>query len=158
MAQDSRLADWLAVPPQRAGIVLSIDFPVSEVTISSDGKVLASKKWIPNIPFVWQLRVEPDIYQIRLQQGPIASIGVIAKQPASLTYVRLAPIKDGSGNAGLSAVVTTGPTPPALIYSLENATKFGIPDAFRADFIEAGNRVLLLNTEPPWPIPPPPKR
>jgi hypothetical protein len=157
MAQDSRIKDWFAVPPHSAGIILSVDFPVFKATISNDkGDVLVSKQWIPKIPLIWHLQVPPDIYQIRFQEGPIWSIGVIAKQPGSLTYVRLARYQGNNGEVGLNATVSQGPVPSQLIGFLEAAEKIGIPDAFSVSTIGAGNRILLVSTEPPWKIPPPP--
>lgn len=157
MAQDSRISDWLAVSPHSAGIVLSIDFPISKATISNDkGDVLAAKQWIPKIPLIWQLRVQPDAYQIRLEEGPIWSLGVIAKQPGGLTYVRLARYHGSKGEIGLSATVSQGPVPSQLTDYLETAAKIGIPEAFSIDTIGPGNRILLVSTEPPWKIPPPP--
>jgi hypothetical protein len=91
MAQDSTLKDWLAVPAKQAGIVLSIEFPVSEARIFSEGKLLAAKKWIGKYPLVWQLRVQPDDYQFQFGSGPISSVGVVAKQAGSLTTLRVVP-------------------------------------------------------------------
>lgn len=44
MAEDSKLNDWLTVPPRQAGIVLSIDFPVSEAKIFSEGEAISHQK------------------------------------------------------------------------------------------------------------------
>jgi hypothetical protein len=156
MAEDSKLKDWLAVSPQQAGIVLSIDFPVSEARIFSEGKLLAAKKWTAKPPFVWQLRVQPDIYQIQFTSGPISSVGVVAKQPASLSYVRVVPIRGNAGDVGIGVSVTSGPLPTDVADGLQNAAQIGVSDAFGTDYIEAGSRVLLVSTDPPWPIPPPP--
>jgi hypothetical protein len=163
MPEDSRLEAWLAVPPRQAGIVLSIDFPVALANISSGGKILAVKKWIPKVPFIWQLRVPPDVYQIHFEHGPIWSVGVIAKQPASLTYVRLTAAGGKDGDVGVGVTVTAGAPPSELSNLLQNAAKIGISDAWNTDYIDAsyredGARVLLVSTEPPWPIPPPPPK
>jgi hypothetical protein len=152
------LTDWLAVPPEQAGIVLAIDFPVYNADISSEGKIVASKKWIGKEPFVWQIRLKPDVYQIQFKSGPISFVGVDAKQPAALTFVRLSRIKASDGGSGVGVAVTLGAPPIEVTDWLQNAAQIGGSDAFRADYIEAGNRVLLLSTEPPWSIPPPPKR
>lgn len=153
MPEDPQLQKWLAVPARQAGVVLEIGFPVWSASVSSAGKIVANKKWTPKVPLVWQLRVEPDNYQIEFNQGPIWSLGVIAKQPGSLTYVRLG-LTDESG---FDIKVTSGATPPAdLVEWLQTAEKIGVRDAWNADYVEAGNRVLLVSTEPPWPIPPPP--
>ena len=157
MAQD--LKDWLAVPPHQAGIVLSFGFPISEAHISSGGKIIARKTWDPKQTFVWQLRAQPDVYQIQFEQGPLASVGVIAKQPGSLTYLRSVPVSHKDGQfAGVDVAVTTGQPPAELIDWLQNAGKVGIKDAFVSDYIETVNRVLLVSTEPPWPSPPPPPK
>ena len=154
---DSKLlTDWLAVPPQQAGIVLAIDFPVFDANISNEGKVLATNKWIGKEPFVWQLRLRPDLYQIQFNSGPISSVGVITKRPGSLTYVRVAPIKRNDGSAGVGVAVTTGPIPSEVAASLQSSAQIGAFDAFRTDYIEVGNGVLLISTEPPWQIEPPP--
>jgi len=157
MAQDSRLTEWLAVPSRQAGIVLLLDFPVSEATIYSE-KFKEFKKWDPKVPFVWQLRVEPDIYQFRLPEGPLAGISVIAKQPAVLTYLSLSRYQGKDGDVGLNVVVSAGPPSSRLTGILEDAAKFGIPNVFSVTYVEGGNRILVLNTEPPWKIPPPPPK
>jgi hypothetical protein len=156
MAQDSKLTDWLAVPPEQTGIVLAIDFPVYGADVSSEGKILASKKWIGKEPFVWQLRLKPDDYQIQFKSGPIWSVGVVAKRPGALTYVRVFPIKGSDGTVGVGVAVTAGPPPVEVTNWLQNAAQIGGSDALRVDYIEPGNRVLLVSTEPPWAIPPPP--
>jgi hypothetical protein len=158
MAEDWKLKDWLDVPPQQAGIVFSIEFPVSEAKIFSAGKLLASKKWIEKEPFIWQIRVQPDVYQIQFSTGPISSVGVIAKQPGSLTFVRVLPLKGKEGDVGVGVAVIPGPIPSEVTNGLLNAAQIGVSDAFSTSYIEAGNRVLLVSTEPEWPIPPPPKK
>jgi hypothetical protein len=157
MAQNSKLMEWRAVPPREAGIVLIVDFPVARATISNDkDEVLSSKQWNPKLPLIWQLRVSPDVYQIHFNSGPIWSIGVVAKQPGALTYVRLARYEGKNGEVGLTAAVFRGEFPDRLSNSLEFADKIGIPDAFSTATIGAGNRILFVSTEPPWKIPPPP--
>jgi hypothetical protein len=149
VAQDSALKAWLAVPPGQAGIVISFGFPVSSATISSAGKILATKKWASKQQFVWQLRLQPDIYQIQFAQSePLASVGVIAQPASSLTYVRLVPLQEDNGQIVGAGVAVTRGQPPELTQWLQNAAATGIADAFGTNLIEAGHTTLVVSTEP----------
>jgi hypothetical protein len=148
VAQDSTLRAWLAVPPGQAGIVISFGFPVSSATISSAGKILATKKWDSKQQFVWQLRLQPDIYQIQFAQSePLASVSVIAKPASSLTYLRLVPLQEDNGEIVGAGVAVTRGQPPELTGWLQNATRTDIADVFSTDFIEAGHTTLVVSTE-----------
>jgi hypothetical protein len=149
VAQDSALKAWLTVPAEQAGIVISFGFPVSAATISSAGKILATKKWASKQQFVWQLRLQPDIYQIQFAQSELlASVSVIAKPASSLTYFRLVPLQEDNGQIVGAGVAVTRGQPPELTEWLQSAARSGIADVFGTNFIEAGHTTLVVSTEP----------
>jgi hypothetical protein len=151
------LQDWLAVPKNEAGLVLIVDAPVEKVILSAeyapdDYKIVEVFSWTRPTAFVRQYRMEPGRYQFRLQ-GPISRVS-IDTSAASLTYLRLTPIrKDGQSGASIS--VTTGRPTPDLIELLNEVAKQD-PQIYAA--LRISGRSLALDTEPPWPIPPPPKK
>jgi hypothetical protein len=154
---DPRLDTWAKVPPDQSGLALIIESPVSLLTISSVSNILEAAKWNPKTTLVRQVRLEPGEYQLRLQ-GPIPTLSVLLKG-GSLTYVHLGFYRGKDGDAGSYVLVSTGGHPEFgdvgdLLEKAEQA--FGIADVFRTDFIKPETNVLLVNTEPPWPIPPPP--
>jgi hypothetical protein len=156
----TRLDDWLTVPPRESGLVVIINAPIDSVSFFADKETLETVKWDRKTPtFIRQIRLDPGDYEIRLQ-GPIPSISVTAKQ-GTLSYLRLgryeAP-KD-SNESGAYVVAVSG-TPREVPSALEIAAKSGIPDVYNTSFFKLKNNVIVVNTEPPWPIPPqpPPKR
>lgn len=154
-AQDSQLADWLAVPSQQAGLVLVLNSNVSVVTVADQSnKPLSVTKWGQALPFVQQYRMEPGVYQIRLG-GLISSVSVVLKSGA-LTYLRLSANPGVTGEVNINA--STGRAPTEILNLAEDARSKGIADALKVNFIQTETKVLLLNTDPPWPVPPPPKR
>lgn len=158
---DTRIDTWLAVPPRLSGLVLIINAPVDLVTISSGkDQTQESIKWNQKAPtFIRQIRMEPGDYQLRLQ-GPIPSLNVVTKE-GSLSYIRLGRYENTKDNeSGVYAVAITGTAREALS-ALENAAKIGIPDVYGTTLLKPGNNnIIVVNTEPPWPIPPqpPPKQ
>lgn len=157
---DPRLDEWTKLPPDQSGLVLVIDAPLSSVTISGgDKKVISTTKWNPKSPFIRQFRVKPGYYTLNLR-GPIANLGVVL-EPGRLIYVQLAPYKGDGGDTGVVATVSAGGHPEfkQIGEILEKADQgWRISGVFATDFISPANNVLLVSTEPPWPIPPPPKR
>jgi hypothetical protein len=152
------LENWVAASPGEAGLVLIIDAQVSSVDIWSEygpneTKRFLSFKWSREQPaFAAKFRMKPGDYRFRLQ-GPISSIGVITETGA-LTFLRLSPLK---GNGGVAAVVT--PKAEEDILGLLNEIKRRGGYLSESPLTSPTN-TFLVNTEPPWPIPPqpPPKQ
>ena len=156
-AQDDLLKKWLTIPPNQGGLVLIIDSDVSLVTIRDEnGKTLDVTKWPIGLPFVRQYRVNPGTYQIRLR-GPIGGVSVVTK-PAILTYLRLSTYKDGLINPGIQISAWQETPTKHVADTIRAAFDRGIGGAtINLGVLKAPSNVLMINTEPPWPIPPPPK-
>jgi hypothetical protein len=163
LTQTAPLGDWLSVPPGKGGLLLAIDVHVSSVEVLAEydpnepPKQLFSVKWSQELPsFVTKFYLAAGEHRFRLQ-GPLSSVSVITKSGA-LAVLRLSPIvKDGSG-VGVQAIVT--PEPNADTISLLNQMRQ--KGAFLLSTpIASRTNTFLVNTEPPWPIPPrppPPKQ
>jgi hypothetical protein len=155
-AQNDSLKDWVTVPQDQGGLVL-IAFDIDELVIGdAAARPLDTTKWSAGTPLIRQIRLKPGAYQIRLK-GPIASIGVVTT-PGSLTYLRLGPYKGKFGEQGIFAVGWSGPATEDVIGLLKTAAEKGSGTVYATPFLQTENNVLTLNTEPPWPVPPPPKR
>lgn len=117
-------------------------------------KALVGFRWHPEVPFIEQFRLDPGEYTFRLQ-APISSIGVNAKA-ATLTHIRLAPYREGD-EVGVTAVVATGAPAKATIDLLEMIRgRYGY--SFVPIPLSSPTKTFFLDTDPPWPIPPPPKK
>jgi hypothetical protein len=156
VAQNDRLKNWLAVPKDQGGLVL-IAADASGLTIGdAAAKPLDTIKWPAASPLVRQVRLRPGTYQIRLM-GPLESVGVVTT-PESLTFLRLGSFKGNSGEQGVFAVGWSGIAPNDVVEWLTAAAEKEPGTVYATPFLETENNTLTLNTEPPWPIPPPPKR
>ena len=121
------------------------------------GKPLDGIKWPVGVPLIRQVRLKPGPYQIRLK-GPLESVGV-ATMAGSLTFLRFAAFKANSGEQGLVAAGWSDVVPKDVVEWLRVAAEKETSGAvYATPFVETENNILTLNTEPPWPIPPPPKR
>jgi hypothetical protein len=177
--QEGTLRDWLIVHPGEADLVLLIDGHFTAINLSTEyppnpPKPYASWKWSPSFPaFVAKFQVEPREYQFGLLQGPISGIGVITKVDTQV-FLHLSPLGDKNGvpqnqtrdpskaaapqerDVGAAVTVTQGPAGNilAILNDLEQSGyKFNetpTPLKFAGKF--------LIDTTPPWPIPPPPKK
>ena len=157
---DPRLEEWAKVPPDQSGLVLVIDAPIFSATISDGEKqVLSAIKWNPKVPFIQQLRMKPQYYTLHF--GALINDLSVVLEPGSLTYVRLARYMRADGETGITVAVSRGghPVTGEIGDILESADQnWHISGVFQTEFINPARNVLLVNTEPPWPIPPPPKR
>jgi hypothetical protein len=155
------LQDWVAVSSKEAGLVLIIDAPVTSVDIfaqfsANERKEVARITWPPSLSvFVHQFRLEPGDNQFRLLQGPIANVGVVTRAE-TLTYLRLSPYRKGD-DTGANIVVTTGPPPQELTAQLDEIRR-QVSYAYGVTQLRNFGHTFQLNTEPPWPIPPPPPK
>jgi hypothetical protein len=70
----------------------------------------------------------------------------------------LGPYKGKFGEQGIFAVGWSGPATEDVIGLLKTAAEKGSGTVYATPFLQTENNVLTLNTEPPWPVPPPPKR
>jgi hypothetical protein len=150
----SRLAECAA---RSVGSGRDNQCPRSKVVLSSEVHPGEQKIWLsfdlnPAVnPFVTQFRFSPGEHHLRLQ-GPLAAVNV-STEDSVLTYLRLSPIKTND-EAGVSATITSGKPTPELLDKLEELRK-----NFRHIYVSTpAPTSFTLSTEPPWPIPPPPKR
>ena len=161
VAQNDPLKDWLTVPTDQGGLVLILADINQLIIGDAAGKHLDGIKWPVGVPLIRQVRLKPGSYQIRLK-GPLESVGV-ATMAGSLTFLRLVAFKGNSGEQGLVAAGWSGIAPNVvpkdvvewLRVAAEKETSGAV---YATPFIQTENNILTLNTEPPWPIPPPPKR
>jgi hypothetical protein len=159
-SQEAALQNWLFVPPGKADLIVLIDGNFTSINVSIEyppnpPKLYSSWKWSPTFPaFVAKFQVEQREYQFGLQ-GPISSIGVITKADTQ-TFLHLSSIRQEK-DVGAAVSVTQGAEGNilAILHDLEQSGyEFkGTPNPLK---IGAGK--ILIDTTPPWPIPPPPKR
>jgi hypothetical protein len=157
----NRLKEWMSLSQGTSGLVFIIDAKITSFELVNDKKKpVAGVKWIPDLQFVRQFRLPPGRYDIVLP-APSTNIGVLAKNGV-LTYIRLTAVSlPGVGTElvpGIQVVTSWGPPPADVIQRLEKAYLSGHPEVYKTDFIRDPGSILLVATEPPWPIPPPPPK
>jgi hypothetical protein len=158
-SQETTLQNWLTVPPGESDLVLLIDGHFTSINISQEyppnpPKLYASWSWSqPKFPaFVVKFRVKTREYQFGLQ-GPISSISVIPTADAQ-TFLHLSPLgQEKSVGAAVSVTQGAAGNILAILHDLEQSGY---------NFKEtptplSGAGKILIDTTPPWPIPPPKK-
>lgn len=156
MAQNEPISDWLAVPPDQGGLVFIVPDTVALFIGDEAGKILDFTKWQASSPLVRQIRLKPNTYQIRLK-GPLAGVSVVIR-PESVTYLRVGLFKSKFGEIGNYSAAWTGKPPDDVIDFLRAGAEKGGGTVYATPFVYTENNILTLNTEPPWPIPPPPPK
>jgi len=156
-----RLKQWSSVPPGSSGLVFIIEASVSSFELASGKKkTLAQTKWLAGLPFVRQYRLEPGRYEIKLPP-PLDWVAIQTKE-GSLTYLRLSPLalpQTGrqEQTVGVAVGAWSGPAPEFVGAWLEKAYSSGLKEAYQTNLLkDVDGRVLLVSTDPPWQIPPPP--
>jgi hypothetical protein len=149
----TRFDEWLSIPEHQGGLVIATDFLVSQVTIADQAnKLLQIVKWNQKFPFIHQVRLKPSRYFVELP-GPSQRQGVeVEIKAGSLTYLSFDPKNTGGTHVELSY----GKAEFDVGKLLDAAFNAGNADAFSVTTAEPLGSVLVLSTEPPWPIPPPP--
>jgi hypothetical protein len=149
---DERLNPWLSVPEAQGGLVFIAHFPVQSFFITDEKKSFVdSVKWNGKSTFIHQIRLKPGDYSIRLDAGPLTALRVRVGA-GLLTYLTFGQIKDLPG----TYVAVSDKGNSNVSDFLEIASAEGIRDVFAATYVEPIGNVLVLSTEPVWPIPPQP--
>ena len=149
----TRFDEWLSIPEHQGGLVIATDFLVSQVTIADQAnKPFQIVKWNQKFPFIHQVRLKPSRYFVELpgpsQQRQEVDLEIKA---GSLTYLSFNP-----RGTGTHVELSYGKARFDVGKLLDDAFDAGNADAFSVTSAEPLDSVLVLSTEPPWPIPPPP--
>ena len=160
IGQVESIKDWAVVPTDQAGFVVVAPDAKSLVIGDDKAKPWVTVQWpeTRQFPLVTQIRLKPGPYQIRLK-APLDSVGVVL-DAETLTYLRIGTYKGQFGEQASYVAVWSGPPTEEIESALRIAAeKKGSTSVYATPFINTGSSgVLTLSTEPPWPIPPPPKR
>lgn len=152
IARDLTIGEWLAVPPESTGLALILDPPISRVRVftfvaQGSSKIVYELKASGKLPLVHQFRLTPGEYQVRLS-GTGTNLGLTLRGGV-LNFLRLTPLTSTiviSTDAAASEVSSVIEEHEASHYS------------WIVDPLGSEINTLEINTEPPWPIPPPPPK
>ena len=154
--------EWFAVPSDMAAITFFIKHDMPEVLfkISDDTeKPLDLVKWPFSQPFIRQYRLPPGDYQLHFlerQSNPSA----ITLTAGENRFVQLGADLPNAHNAGIVMYAYASADAPIqqtfdVIQALYSE---GVGELVEPVTLEPKGKVLYVNTEPPWPVPPPPKQ
>lgn len=153
-------SDWFNVPSEQSGLVIVIngDLKGSKVILTSaSDKYVDAVGWDLELPFVKQYRVAPGEYKILLPDPVINSVSVIAKQ-GSLSVLEITPLQTSGNKTGIQISGYSTETAKELLSNLiEQLYKVNYSQVIAPLAISPEANIIRVNTEPPWPIPPPPK-
>jgi hypothetical protein len=158
-AAQQSFQDYFPTGSNESSIVLIVDADVKSVTLNDgEGKTLDFAKWGNWKSFVRHYRVPPGTYNLHLD-GPLDSLTATVKPGSSLT-IRLSPFGPKFGSSKIDISAWTQGLPEDITYIIKDLQSKGLSQFLSSGPVQTPDKNLYLkiDTDPPWNIPPPPKR